>query len=140
MSVSPEAAAAARRWLQWADEDWTMADAASRDATFVPRGVCMWSHQAGEKAVKALLCAHDIDPPKQHDLSRLVQRLPERDRDLLDGIDIDELSRWAIEGRYPDDFDEASTAEAATALKLAHEVMTRMRVQIGVVIGEHEAE
>lgn len=36
----------------------------------------MWAHQAGEKAIKVLLTGHDIDPPKRHDLDRLVRPLP----------------------------------------------------------------
>ena len=58
-------------WLRWANEDLVMAERAHLMEGFVPRGVCMWSHQSGEKAVKALLVAYDIDPPKQHDLARL---------------------------------------------------------------------
>ena len=86
---------------------------------FVPRGVCMWSHQSGEKAVKALLVAYDIDPPKQHDLARLALRLPASAADALLAIDVDELSRWATEGRYPADLDEAREADAKRAIQLA---------------------
>ena len=130
MSVPPEIAETARRWLRWASEDYSMARASHGTDEFVPRGVCMWSHQAAEKAVKALLVVHDIDPPKQHDLVRLTVRLPHRDQALFAGIDIEQLSRWAIEGRYPDDYDEATTAEAADALAQALDVLVVVRARL----------
>ena len=74
-------------WLRWASEDLVMAERAHLMEGFVPRGVCMWSHQSGEKAVKALLVAYDIDPPKQHDLARLALRLPPAAADALLAID-----------------------------------------------------
>ena len=84
----------------------------------------MWSHQAGEKAIKALLVAYDIDPPKQHDLHRLTLRLPVSSQSLFNDVDVASLSRWAIDGRYPDDFEEATSAQAAEALERAQEVLT----------------
>ena len=106
-------------WLRWANEDFVMAERSHQMDGFVPRGVCMWSHQSGEKAVKALLVAYDIDPPKQHDLARLALRLPASAADALLAIDVDELSRWATEGRYPADLDEAREADAKRAIQLA---------------------
>ena len=114
-------------WLRWASEDLVMAERAHQMEGFVPRGVCMWSHQSGEKAVKALLVAYDIDPPRQHDLARLALRLPPAAADALLAIDVDELSRWAIEGRYPADLDEAQEADATRALELAGHVVRVVR-------------
>ena len=127
MSVPPEIVDAARLWLRWANEDFVMAQRSHQMEGFVPRGVCMWSHQSGEKAVKALLVAHDIDPPKQHDLARLALRLPPAAADALLAIDVDELSRWAIEGRYPADLDEAQEADATRAIQLAGVVLRVVR-------------
>lgn len=112
-----------------------MAKASHGADDFVPRGVCMFSHQAAEKAVKALLVIHDIDPPKQHDLVRLTVRLPESDRALFVDIDIEQLSRWAIEGRYPDDYDEATTADAADALADALQVLAVVSARLDELTG-----
>ncbi len=79
----------------------------------------LWAHQAAEKAIKALLIARDVDPPKLPDLDRLVSRLPEVDALAFDGLDLPELSRWAIDGRYPADLDEATSADAGRAIDLA---------------------
>ena len=58
-------------------------------------------------------------PREQHDLARLALRLPSAAADALLVIDLDELSRWAIEGRYPADLDEAQEADATMTTKLA---------------------
>lgn len=123
MSVPPEIIDAARRWMRWALEDHALARFAVTNVELAPRGACMWSHQAGEKAIKALLVAYDIDPPKQHDLDRLTLRLPEPARRLFVDIDLGSLSRWAIDGRYPDDFEEATIAQAAAAIEHAQQVL-----------------
>lgn len=85
---------------------------------------CGLAQQAAEKAVKALLVAADVDPPRSHDLLRLVRMLPAaRASELLD-IDLEELTRWAIEGRYPEDLDEAIADDADRAVALASEGTT----------------
>ena len=123
MSVLPEIAEAARRWMRWASEDLALARHSAANAELVPRGACMWSHQTGEKAIKALLVAYDIDPPKQHDLHRLTLRLPASAQSLFADVDLASLSRWAIDGRYPDDFEEATGAQATEALECARQVL-----------------
>ena len=45
--------------------------------------------------MKALLTQLDIDPPRWHDLDRLVQRLPETERPAFEALDLPELTRWA---------------------------------------------
>ena len=57
------------------------------------------------------------------DLDRLTARLPESDARLFDDIDLPDLSRWAIEGRYPGDLDEASSAQAERAIVIAAELV-----------------
>ena len=122
-------------WLRWASEDFVMAERSHRMEGFVPRVVCMWSYQSGEKAMKALLVAYDIDPPKQHDLARLALRLPPAAADALLVIDVDELSRWAIEGGYPADLDEAQDADATRAIQLAGDVLRVVRSLLDERVG-----
>ena len=51
--------------------------------------------------------------------ARLAARLSEADNASFDGIDLPEFTRWAIEGRYPDDLDDAGRADAVLAIALA---------------------
>ena len=45
------------------------------DAEVAPRVACGLAHQAAKKAIKALLVVANVDPPKSHDLLRLVRML-----------------------------------------------------------------
>ena len=70
-----------------------------------------------------MLVAYDTDPPKLDDLDRLTQRFPAAARTLLVSVDLASMSRWAIDARYPDDFEETTRAQAAEAVACAHEVL-----------------
>lgn len=120
----------AQRWLRWADEDLALAEHTAADADVVARGACVWAHQAAEKALKALLILRDIDPPKLHDLDRLAQRLPDNEGSAFAIIELPELTRWSIEGRYPADLDEATHADALKAIVVARQVLDVARSHI----------
>lgn len=126
----PDRSEPARRWLRWADEDLEIARHTAAVPELVARGACVWAHQAAEKAIKALLVFHNIDPPKLHDLDRLVQRLPVRERAGLMGLELPQLTRWSIEGRYPADLDEATAADAASAIEIATTVIELVRARV----------
>ena len=88
-----------------------------------PRVACGLAHQAAEKAIKALLVVANIDPPKPHDLLRLVRMLSADAAGPFLDLDLEELTRWAIEGRYPEDLDEAVRKDATRAVELAAQVV-----------------
>lgn len=78
MAESPGPAhAQAQRWLRWAGEDLVAARHSAADAEIASRVACGLAQQAAEKAIKALLVAADLDPPKTHNLLRLA-RMPHR--------------------------------------------------------------
>jgi HEPN domain-containing protein len=110
-------------WMRWAEQDLTAARHAAADSEVVPRVACTWAHQAAEKALKALLVAGGTDPARTHDLTRLSGPLDAGLRGRLDAMDLVELTRWSIEGRYPDEFDEASEKDAERALLAAQSIL-----------------
>lgn len=118
------------KWLRWADEDLILARHVVADDELVARGACVWAHQAAEKSLKALLVHRNVDPPKLHDLDRLAQRLPDDEGKLFAHIELPELTRWAIDGRYPGDLDEARTADARKAISIASQVLEVVRLRI----------
>ena len=126
----PDRTDIARRWVRWADEDLALAEHTAADREVVARGACVWAHQAAEKALKALLILRDIDPPKLHDLDRLAQRLPDEEGSAFALIELPELTRWSIEGRYPADLDEATRADALKAIAVARQVLGVVRSRI----------
>lgn len=132
MLSPPDRAEAARRWLRWADEDLEIARHTAAVPDLVARGACVWAHQAAEKALKALLVFHDVDPPKLRDLDRLVQRLPVGERSGFMALELPQLTRWSIEGRYPADLDEATTDDATSAVAIATDVIDLVRQSVEV--------
>ena len=132
----PDRTDIARRWLRWADEDLALAEHTAADADVVARGACVWAHQAAEKALKALLVLRDIDPPKLHDLDRLAQRLPDDEGKAFCILQLPELTRWSIEGRYPADLDEATHTDAVTAIGVARQVLDVVRPRV-IAAGPH---
>ncbi len=119
----PDRSDISSRWLRWADEDLALAEHSAADTEVVSRGACVWAHQAAEKALKALLILRDIDPPRLHDLDRLAQRLPAHEASAFASIQLPELTRWSIEGRYPADLDEATHADASKSIDAAQQVL-----------------
>ena len=73
-----------------------------------------------------------IDPPKNHDLIRLSRRVDIGLQDRLEKLDLAELTRWAIEGRYPDEFVEATKADAEQALRTAEAVLALVAEHLGI--------
>ena len=130
--LPPDRTDIARRWLRWADEDLALAEHTAADPGVVPRGACVWAHQAAEKALKALLILRDIDPPKLHDLDRLAQRLPGDEGTAFAPIELPELTRWSIDGRCPADLDEATHADAVKAIAVARQVLEVVRPRTDV--------
>ncbi len=76
-----------------------------------------------EKAIKALVVSSDLDPPKTHNLLRLARMLAEETASRLLDVDLEDLTRWAIEGRYPGDLDEATSRDATRAVELAGQIL-----------------
>lgn len=75
---------------------------------------------------------HDVDPPKLHDLDRLVQRLPAGERSGFMALELPQLTRWSIEGRYPADLDEATADDATSAVVMAADVIDLVRQSVEV--------
>lgn len=123
MSVPPEFIEEAGRWLRWADEDLLLAKRTAADTEVVPRGGCVWAHQAAEKALKAMLVASGIDPPKVHNLVKLADMLGDHRPGPFEDAALAELSEWAILGRYPDDMSDATSEDAAVAVGQARVVV-----------------
>ena len=101
------------RWLRYAREDLALAQALLERRHPVPRHPCWLSQQAAEKAIKAALVLSDGDPPFVHDLEALVNLLAEDWPEEVARADLEALTPWASDARYPVERPEP-TAENAT--------------------------
>ena len=118
------------RWLRHAKEDLTTAEIFLGHPHVPPRQVCWHAQQAAEKVLKAALIFLQIDFRRTHDLNVL--------RDLLPGSwplktthpDLSNLTRWAIEARYPEDIQGATKAEATEAVEQARAIWTSISTEL----------
>ncbi len=112
------------RWLRLAEEDLLTAETFSEHPHVPPRQCCWFAQQAAEKALKAALIFFAIDFPRPHDLDTLRDLLSEHWHLKNAHPDLSNLSRWAVEARYPEDGQEPTQTDAATAVEQARAIWT----------------
>lgn len=111
----------ARAWLAKAARDLETGQRALHPPP-LPDTASFHAQQAVEKALKALLIVREIDPPRTHLLSVLLDRLAPRD-DRLAGIRdrLEWLTAFAVDARYPDVDGEPTVDQAREALAIARD-------------------
>ncbi len=117
----PERLIETGRWLRYASEDLRAAEVFTEQET-LPRQACFHAQQAAEKAIKGVLVFLQIEFPYRHDLDFLRNLLPDGWLLKEQPPDLAELTAWAIRGRYPGDWREATEEDARTATDQAREV------------------
>lgn len=89
--------------------------------------VCFHAQQSVEKSLKAVLAADGVTPPRIHNLRLLVQLIHDR-RDLaITAEELSPLGAFAVQSRYPGEWDPISRAEAAEAVETARRIMALVR-------------
>jgi|JI8StandDraft_1071087.scaffolds.fasta_scaffold15574_2 HEPN domain-containing protein len=102
-------------WLNYSLDDLKTAKLilSTKDDWIVPRNICYLCQQAVEKAIKAIYVSENQRFHKIHDLDSLKNNLPDSWKDFGNTItDLSQLSDWAIEGRYPGDWNPPNTNDA----------------------------
>jgi HEPN domain-containing protein len=86
--------------------------------------LCFDAQQAAEKAVKAVPLWQDVEVPYVHDIDALLERLERAGHPVPAGIrEVDDLSRYAVETRYPGIGTPISADEYRSAVALAERVL-----------------
>ncbi|MCE5191920.1 MAG: HEPN domain-containing protein [Actinomycetia bacterium] len=112
----------AARWLAYAEEDLATARMIM-DADGPLRQACTLAQQAAEKALKAALVIDNQDPPRSHNLGRILRLLSDDWSVKRLGLHLGVLSEWAVASRYPGDWEEPTRQEADEALEAAGRVL-----------------
>jgi len=139
--MQPEQVHLARQWIGKAEEDFRNAEYVLTLGDDCPVStVCFHSQQCVEKYLKALLICHSLPVPKSHDLIELIHRIPLTDRPNVREESLAILNRYAVETRYPGDWDIISRHEAEDAFGIARRVRETVGPQLTAAMEQGSAE
>lgn len=120
-------------WMERARRDLRAARLLLREGLY--NEAAFHAQQAAEKALKALLVANGVRPPKTHSIERLLSLLEQHiDANAFYEIEVDVLTDYAVETRYPGPFldhDEATYAVevAERAVELASRLLSERNIR-----------
>jgi len=123
----PESHAA---WLQRARSDLALGRAALDSPDVLREDVCFHAQQCAEKALKALLVLRKTPYPRTHALEILIDLLKAADVEVPDEVDHSfSLTQYAVETRYPGEWEPVTEDEAKSALVMAAQVLAWVEEQ-----------
>ncbi len=109
-------------WLRYAYSDLGLARV-RRPSKVLLEGLCFHAQQAAEKALKAVLIAKGVPPPKTHNIRTLLDLLPQ---DVIVPQDVEDaasLTDYAVMSRYPGVFESVDEKEYKETIRLAESVV-----------------
>lgn len=122
-----------KKWLIKANNDLKVAEnlmkLSSEDT--ITEAMCFHSQQAVEKFLKAYLITKNMEFGKTHNLEYLLELCVKED-DEFKGIEVGNLSFYAVEVRYPDEFYTPSIDEAKECLEIARKVREFVMEKLGI--------
>ena len=135
MNASPSPPAGSpHSWLAHAESDLRITQICRSDSGVLPNQTVFHAQQAAEKAIKAVLLEHKIRFPRTHDLGELIVLIQQHAVMWPFAPDeVEALSPFAVETRYPDDTDRLSENEVSEAISLAEKVIEWAKKQIGQI-------
>ncbi|HBY57284.1 MAG TPA: DNA-binding protein [Candidatus Atribacteria bacterium] len=121
------------KWLQKAESDIKVSRTLLEVEDSQTDAICFHCQQAIEKYFKAYLTFKNIRVKKIHDLEVLLDMCIEKDKDFenLDRDKISDLSYFAVEVRYPDEFYIPSIEEARDCLEIATKIREFILQKLG---------
>lgn len=111
-----------RDWLRHAASDIHFAKLGLADPDVMRNQVAFHAQQAAEKALKAVLVERSLRFPRTHDLAALVEMIQLAGLSLPASMQVEALTPFAVETRYPGAFAQVTTAEADAAIRSAEAV------------------
>lgn len=140
MNVPPELVTAVKAWMTKAAHDLKNAEntlATLSDSECPLDTVCFHAQQCAEKSLKSYLTFRQIPFEKTHDLGQLLDHCRETP-ELAQGLgQIERLSRYAADSRYPGSelsLEEIDRVEAESAVELARKTYEAVCRQLGPVL------
>jgi len=118
-------------WLERARSDLQLGRAALNAPGVLPEDAAFHAQQCVEKALKALLLHNGISFPKTHVIEVLLDLLKAQGTKIPKGVDAAfELSEYAVQTRYPGEWEPVTKVEARKSIERATLVLTWVEGQV----------
>lgn len=128
MSAPEGALRMAAKWAEAAEHDLRNAEHTLTLVEDCPlETVCFHAQPCAEKYLKAWLISRAIEFPKTHDLVLLLNLASDRGLTGLGVLDVQALNRFAVETRYPGDWEPFDRKEAERAVGAAKKIREALR-------------
>ena len=122
-----------RQWIKKAEADLKASAAILNAREPFPDIAAFHAQQTAEKFLKAFLVWHQVEYPKTHDISELLDLVAKVDKSLADSLrEATVLTDYSVDVRYPGDLSELTLENARKAVKLARKVRETILHQIPV--------
>jgi HEPN domain-containing protein len=119
-------------WLQRARSDLSLGRVALQTKGVFPEEACFHAQQCAEKALKAFLLKLRVDFPRTHAIEVLLDLLKEQGMEIPAEVDrAFELSQYAVQTRYPGEWEPVTKNEAIEALERAALVLAWVEGKVG---------
>jgi len=119
-------------WIDKAAQDLRAAELLMQQDPPLPYPVCFHCQQASEKHLKAYLTHHQVEFPKTHNISELLDLAATVDEELARQLmPAAILTPYGGEARYPGDLPAPSQADSEEALLLASQVANAVAIRLG---------
>ncbi len=112
----------AKEWFDGGLSDYQYAEVGLKEEQIFPQ-IAFLSQQIAEKFIKGFLILHGFEPPRIHDLPKLLDECIKINailKDLRDACEL--LSGFYIEARYPPDIPQYTKQEIIEAFHAAKQV------------------
>jgi HEPN domain-containing protein len=112
-------------WIRRAESDLALGTVALATEGVLREDACFHAQQSAEKALKALLLHREVSFPRTHVIETLLDLLQASGSDVPD--DVNEayfLTQYAVQTRYPGEWEPVTDEEAHEALYTASRVLS----------------
>lgn len=114
----------ANEWINRAESSLEKAKLACNSSKIANEDICFDAQQSVEKALKGLLIFLNIEFQKTHSINKLTSYLKQNNVYIPTALkDISILTEYAVETRYPGDYEPINKDETITAIELAESAL-----------------
>jgi HEPN domain-containing protein len=121
----------AHEWLRRAKSNMARAKAGRVAPDILYEDLCYDAQQAVEKAFKSVCIIHEIIFPKTHDIAYLIELLEKGGLEVPENLQNAKiLTGYAVETRYPGDYEPVDEEDLRKAIEIAKEVLKWVKKEI----------